>query len=635
MEQKVNRTSLRKSYDGKMNTLITAIAVAWMSFQIFIAAQFTFLAPHRVRIIHLGFALVMIFLLTPITRKANLKKLGIFDIALALTVVGVFIAAYMRHSVFLRMGGRIEMVDVYLGVVVLLLLYEGARRVVSPALLGLSLVMLAYVAFGHLMDGPLAHTGFTLTRVVRHLYSGGEGIFGFALGVTAEIIVMFVLFGAILQEVGIGDYFYDLSNAITGRQKGGPAKVSVISSALMATVTGETSANVATTGPFTIPMMKRVGYDKNFAGAVECSASAGGQILPPIMGATAFMMADTLGIPYLTIAKAAVLPAILYFTSVYFVVHFRAISLDLKGIESEKPDWLDLLKRSYLLLPLVGIIVLLVNRYTPTFSAFWGGIVVAVVISFFKKETRLSIDKLLKISTTAAKTVITLSAATAVVGIIVGSFSITGISMTLARTILSFTGGVFLLTLIVTMVMTIIIGLGLPTSAAYVLASISAAPALIMLDVDMMHAHLFVFYFGAMSAITPPVATGAFAAAALSGGNPNIIGLIAVRLAAAGFIVPFIFIYQPNLLLGPNVDFGVAALTFLATFIGIIYLCAFFEGAFFDKVSIPKRLAYLALALMLIWPDNYVSVVGLVFAIAVFAFDFSQYRKAAAAMQSP
>jgi TRAP transporter 4TM/12TM fusion protein len=383
MENKVSRTSLRKSYDGKINTLITGIAVTWMLFQIFIAAQFIFLAPHRVRIIHLGFALVMIFLLTPISRKDNLKKLSIFDIALALTVAGVFIASYLRFGVIIRLGGRIEMIDVYLGVAIILLLYEGARRVVSPALLCLSLVMLLYVFFGDRLDGPLGHTGFTITRVVRHLCSGGEGIFGFALGVTAEIIVMFVLFGSILQEVGIGDYFFDLSNAITGRQKGGPAKVVVVSSALMGTVTGETSANVATTGPFTIPMMKRVGYDKNFAGAVECSASAGGQILPPIMGATAFMMADTLGIPYLTIATAAVLPAILYFTSVYFVVHFRAISHDLKGIEDGKPDWLNLLKRSYLMLPLAGIVILLVNRYTPTFSAFWGGIVPAVIISFF------------------------------------------------------------------------------------------------------------------------------------------------------------------------------------------------------------------------------------------------------------
>jgi TRAP transporter 4TM/12TM fusion protein len=320
---------------------------------------------------------------------------------------------------------------------------------------------------------------------------------------------------------------------------------------------------------------------------------------------------------------------------VYFVVHFRAISHDLKGIEGGKPDWLDLLKRSYLMLPLAGIVILLVNRYTPTFSAFWGGIIPAVIISFFKKETRINLEKLVNIFTNAAKTVITLSAATAVVGIIVGSFSITGISMTLARTILSFTGGVFISTLIVTMIMTIIIGLGLPTSAAYVLASISAAPALIMLGIDMMHAHLFVFYFGCMSAITPPVATGAFAAAALSGGNPNIIALISVRLAVAGFIVPFIFIYQPDLLLGPNVNVGVTVFVFVVTFIGIIYLCAFFEGAFFDKVSKMKRLVYLVLGLLLIWPDNIVSAIGLALATGVFAMDFLQYRKTAISTRSP
>ena len=633
-KEKVVRTSLRKSYTGSVSLVIAAIAVAWMIFQIVIAAQFIFLSPHRIRIIHLGFAVVMIFLISPISSRSNLNKLRVWDVGLALVAVGAFSYAYMRHGVLLLMGGRFEQIDIYLGIVVILLLYEAARRVISPGLLGLSLVTLAYVFFGHLISGPLAHTGFDITRVVRHIYIGGEGIFGFALGVTAEIIVMFVVFGAILQEVGISDYFYDLANAIAGRHRGGPAKVAVLSSALMGTVSGETSANVATTGAFTIPMMKRVGYDKNFSGAVECSASAGGQILPPIMGATAFMMADTTGIPYLTIAIAAILPALLYFTSVFFVVHFRAVRLNLRGVDDLKPDWVDLLKRSYLLLPLFGIVALLLNRYTPTFSAFWGGIVTALVISFFRKDTRINFAKLVNIFKNSARTVMTLSVATAIVGVIVGSFSLTGISMTMARIIFSFSGGIFLLTLIITMFVAIILGMGLPTSAAYVLASISAAPALMMLGIDLLPAHLFVFYFGAMSAITPPVATGAFAAAALSGGNPNYIGFNAMRLSIAGFLVPFIFIYQSDILIGPGVNPVLSAFTFVVSLVGVIYLCAFFEGSFFVKAGAVKRVIYLAVAVPLIWPNTFLSAIGLAVAAVVFAVDVVAHKKNRSALRT-
>ena len=405
-------------------------------------------------------------------------------------------------------------------------------------------------------------------------------------------------------------------------------KVAVVSSSLMGMVSGETSANVATTGAFTIPLMKKTGYSANFAGAVECAASAGGQILPPVMGATAFMLADTIGIPYIKLAVAAVLPAILYYTSVFSIVHFRAVRLDLKGSgEDMKTDWAGLLKRSYLMLPLAGIVVLLCSNYTPTFSAFWGGIVVAVIISFFNKKTRVNPTRLLNISVNAAKTVMSLSAATAVVGLIVGVFSLTGVSMTMARLIFAFSGNITLLTLLFTMVVTIILGMGLPTSAAYVLASISAAPALDMAGIDILPAHLFVFYYGCMSTITPPVATGAYTAAGLSGGNPNAIGFISVRLALAGFIVPFVFIYQPDLLLGENVNLALTVFTFLVTFVGVIYLSAACEGVFFEKAGAVKRMVYLAAALALVWPDTIISAVAIVFTAGIFIIDFMQYRK--------
>lgn len=625
-EHKVSRQSLRKSLNGTPQKATLVVAVLWMLFQIVIAAQFIHVTPHKVRIVHLGFALIMIFLLTPIFRKSRTDKISLVDGLLVLVTAGVFAGMYVRYDALIKMGGRCADIDVVLGILTLLLMYEGARRVVSPGLSILSLIVLAYAFFGQYVPGILATSGYSLQRIINHLVLGGEGVYGFALGVSAETIVIFVIFGAVLQEVGISDYFYDLANAIAGNSRGGPAKVAVISSSLMGMVSGETSANVATTGAFTIPLMKRVGYDNNFAGAVECAASAGGQILPPVMGATAFMLADTLGIPYIQLAIAAVLPAILYYVSVFSTVHFRAVRLQLSSSDDVKKNWGDLLKRSYLLLPLVGIVVLLVMNYTPTFSAFWGGIVVAVVLSFIRKDTRLNKEKILRIMYNAAKTAMTLGTATAVVGIVVGTFSLTGITMTLARIIFQITGGIKILTLFMTMLVAMILGMGLPTSAAYVLASISAAPALTLVGISDLPAHLFVFYYGCMSTITPPVATGAYTAAGLSGGNPNKIGFISMRLAVAGFIVPFIFIYTPDLLLGAETHVLSMLFAFIVTALGLIYLCAAIEGAFLKPIAKYMRLIFVVLALLLIWPNVFVSTVGLVIAVVV-AFASAVHNK--------
>lgn len=628
-EQKISRQSMRKSLNGTTQKVVAAIAVLWMVLQIAIAAQVLHIVPHKVRIAHLGFALIMIFLLTPAFRRLRADRIGWLDYALVAATAAVFIGMYVRYDALIKMGGRCADIDVVLGVLTLLLMYEGARRVVSPGLSILSLIVLAYAFFGQYVPGVLATSGYSLKRIINHLVLGGEGVYGFALGVSAETIVIFVIFGSVLQEVGISDYFYDLANAIAGSSRGGPAKVAVISSSLMGMVSGETSANVATTGAFTIPLMKRVGYDNNFAGAVECAASAGGQILPPVMGATAFMLADTLGIPYIQLAVAAVLPALLYYVSVFATVHFRAVRLDLKSSDDVKKNWGDLLRRSYLLLPMVGIVVLLVMNYTPTFSAFWGGIVVALVLSFIRKYTRLNKEKILRILYNSAKTAMTLGTATAVVGIVVGTFSLTGITMTLARMIFNVTGGIKILTLFMTMLVAMILGMGLPTSAAYVLASISAAPALTLVGISDLPAHLFVFYYGCMSTITPPVATGAYTAAGLSGGNPNKIGFLSMRLAVAGFIVPFIFIYTPDLLLGSSINVPAMLFAFVVTALGLVYLCAAIEGAFLQRIARYMRVLFAAIALLLIWPNVTVSMIGLVIAVAVIVITAVHNRKKA------
>lgn len=626
-EKKVSRQSLRKTLTGPSQKVALAVGILWMLYQILIAAQIIYMVPHKVRIVHLGFALVMIFLLTPFFSRCRLDRIGIMDCLLAIFTAAVFIGMFIRYDTLIKMGGRCDDIDVILGILTMILMYEGARRVVSPGLSVLSIVILAYAFFGQYLTGILATSGYTLKRLINHLVLGGEGVFGFALGVSAETIVVFVIFGAILQEVGISDYFYDLANAIAGGSRGGPAKVAVISSSLMGMVSGETSANVATTGSFTIPLMKRVGYDENFSGAVECAASAGGQILPPVMGATAFMLADTLGIPYIKLAVAAILPALLYYVSVFSTVHFRAVRLGLSGSGEVRKDWGDLLKRSYLLLPMVGIVVLLVMNYTPTFAAFWGGIVTAVVLSMLRKETRLNLTKLVNILYSAARTAMTLGTATAVVGIVVGTFSLTGITMTIARIIFTITGGIKLFTLVMTMLVAMILGMGLPTSAAYVLASISAAPALTLVGISDMYAHLFVFYYGCMSTITPPVATGAYTAAGLSGGNPNKIGFLSMRLAVAGFIVPFIFIYTPDLLLTGDINVMSMLFSFAITGLGLLFLCAAIEGALLAPIAPCVRALFAGIALLLIWPDVLISLVGLgLAAVSIIVFAMRQKK---------
>jgi len=629
-EEKISRQNLRKTYTGVIEKIILVIGIVWMIFQILLASQIIYMAPRMVRMIHLAFCIIMVLFLSPITKRENQRKLGVINLLLILATVVVFAYSIQRIGVLTKMAGRSAQVDVVLSILLLILMFEAGRRVASPGLVILALLALAYVLFGKYFTGVLSHPGFSAKRIMTHLVLGGEGVFGFALGVSAETLVVFVIFGAVLQEVGIADYFNDLANALCGRSRGGPAKVAVVSSGLLGMVSGETSANVATTGSFTIPLMKKTGYDKDFSGAVECAASAGGQIMPPVMGATAFMLADTLNIPYARLALAAVFPATLYYISVFAVVHFRAVKLGLECNIDARSDWLDLAKRSYLLLPIIGIVLLLVMNFTPTFSAFWGGIVVAILASSFKKETRLSMGKVVNILTRAARTTMGLGVATAIVGIIVGVFSLTGITMTISKIIFDIAGGIKFVTLLMTMVVAIILGMGLPTSAAYVLTSISAAPALVtFLGLEVLPAHLFVFYFGCMSAITPPVATGAYAAAALSGGNPNRIGFTAMKIALAGFIVPFIFIYSPQLLLGLGIGTIWSTLfSFLVTGFGLLLLCAVLEKALFITLKPRDIVVLLICAIALIWPSVLISAIALPIGMLYVAYlYFIDYKK--------
>jgi TRAP transporter 4TM/12TM fusion protein len=620
----------RRSLRGKNQIVFTAICVTWATFHLVTASGVLSVGPHILRAIHLGAGLCICFLLSPAFKRWGKASPTIFDWFWVAGTIATLGYSIWRYPTLVRMGGAYDPIDIWMGVAGMIVLFEGARRVVSPGLVGLAAIAVAYAYFGQSLPDAMAHAGYGVNRLTQHLYLTGEGVFGFILGVSAEIIIVFVLFGALLEGVGVSDFFNRLANSIAGGTRGGPAKIAVISSALMGTVSGETSANVATTGVFTIPLMKKVGYPPYFAGAVECSASAGGQILPPIMGATAFVMADTLGIPYTTIAIAAFFPAVLYFCGVFFTVHFRAVKLGLLGMhKSEIPPFFSTLKDGYLLLPLAGIVVLLLRDHTPTYAAFWGGLVLAVIVSFFKKENRLTLEKLKNQAVRASTTAMALAIACALVGTIVGVASLTGVTMTIAEGVFNLAGGLLLPGLFLTMVVTIVLGMGLPTTAAYVLAAISSVPVLIRFGIPELNAHMFVFYFGAMSALTPPVCTGAYTAAGLAGADPNRTGFAAVRLALAGFIVPFLFIFDDQLLARAGADWSFVGFLspFLSSMLGLWVLAAVIEGAMFRKIGPAKRCYFLISAILMIIPESITDWLGFTLLEAMMLYDLWATRR--------
>lgn len=621
---------LRRSLIGVTAKIFTGVCLAWATFHLLIASEAISMAPHQLRAIHLAAGMTLCFLLIPGSKRFSPRtRPSAFDWLFIASTLATLGYVFFRYPELVRMGGRYDPIDIWLGVAGMALLFETARRAVSPGLVCLAALALGYAHFGQSLPDTLAHAGYSVKSLIRHLWLTGEGVFGFILGVSAEIIIIFVLFGALLEGVGVADFFNRLANSIAGRTRGGPAKIAVISSALMGMVSGETSANVATTGVFTIPLMKRVGYPAYFAGAVECAASAGGQILPPIMGATAFVMADTLGIPYATIAIAAFFPAVLYFTGVFSIVHFRAVRLGLEGMnKDETPPFFQTVKKIYLMLPLVGIVALLLCDYTPTFAAFWGGLVTAAAMSCMSKTTRLNREKLVSIAVRACRTAMSLAIACALVGIIVGTASLTGVTMTIADGIFSLTGGAFVPSLIVTMLVTIVLGMGLPTTAAYVLAAISAVPVLMRLGVPEISAHMFVFYFGAMSALTPPVCTGAYTAAGIAGANPNRTGFAAVRLALSGFLVPYLFIFDQELLMREGVRWLDFFMPFFSAAFGLWILSAVIEGALIRRLSWPRRVILGLAGTLLVIPETITNYVGVIVCVLFVSYDLAMSKRA-------
>lgn len=622
--RKYDSESNTRTLTGFMSLLVSAIAITFSFFQLY-TSVFGVLDAQLQRAIHLSFGMALIFLLYPSCNKWPRNSVHPVDAILAVAgaAMPMYVVAFY-HELVLR-SGQINQTDMIIGAIGILMVIEAARRVVGMPIIIVSITFMLYGFAGPYMPDILAHRGLDIGDMVSHLYFTTEGIFGIPLGVSSTFIFLFILFGAYLETTGLGKFFIDIANAIAGWASGGPAKVAVLSSALMGTVSGSSVANVVGTGSFTIPMMKKMGYSKEFAGAVEAAASTGGQLMPPIMGAAAFLMAEFIGVPYFDVVKAAAIPAMLYYAGVWIGVHLEAKRCGLKGIpRSELPSFSSLfVERGHLALPLAGIIYLLVAGYSPTRAAL-AAIVLAIFASFLRKSTRMKPIEIVQGLEKGAKAVLGVMIACASAGIIIGVVTKTGVGLKLAGALIDLAGGQLLPAMFFTMVTSLILGMGVPTTANYVITSTIAAPALIQMGVPVMGAHLFVFYFGIIADVTPPVALAAYAGAGISGGNPMKTGVNASKLAVAAFVIPYIFVLSPSLLM-INVTAGELGWSLATSLIGMFGLGVAMIGYWFAPVHVLLRVLFFGGGLMLIDPGFITDTIG--FGILLAGF-FVQKMKA-------
>ncbi|MCW2270913.1 Sialic acid TRAP transporter permease protein SiaT [compost metagenome] len=597
---------------GNWPKALFIVALAFTTFQIITAAFHPFSSQVQ-RAGHVGFLLMLVFLSYPALGKARPYQ----PLAWLLGLLGLGTALYQWwfEGDLIQRSGDLSQADMVIGLILIVMVFEAARRVMGSALPIICGLFLAYGLFGEYLPGDLAHRGYGLDQIVNQLSFGTEGLYGTPTYVSASYIFLFILFGAFLEQAGMIKLFTDFSMGLFGHKVGGPAKVSVVSSALMGTITGSGVANVVTTGQFTIPLMKRSGYKPAFAGGVEATASMGSQMMPPVMGAVAFIMAETINVPYIEVAKAALIPALLFFGSVFWMVHLSAKQADLQGLPKDQcPNaWAAVRERWYLLIPLFVLVYLLFSGRTPLFSgmvglaltaivilgsalilkvsstglrvAFWialgvlcagffqlgisvifAVIAALVAVCWFIKGGRDTLRVCLNALVEGARHAVPVGIACALVGVIIGIVSLTGIATTFAGYILAIGEDSLLLSLVLTMLTCLVLGMGIPTIPNYIITSSIAAPALMELGVPLIVSHMFVFYFGILADLTPPVALACFAAAPIARASGLKISLWAVRIAAAGFVVPFMAVYDSALMLQGDSVWASVYMVFKAAF---------------------------------------------------------------------
>ncbi|WP_438266184.1 TRAP transporter permease [Desulfurispora thermophila] len=619
IHESVNLEELMAKYDreadyrrpGKLVALlISVVAVAFSLFQLY-TAVFGVLDAQLQRAVHLSFAMLLVFLLYPGRRSWSRQALHWLDAVMAVLAAGAPLYIVLFYKQLVLRAGDVTVADLAIGITGILLLLEAARRVVGWPIVIVAVLFIAYAFAGPWIPGMLAHQGVDLQHLVGHLFYTTEGIFGIPLGVSATFIFLFILFGAYLEKTGLGKFFIDLANAVAGWASGGPAKVAVLSSGLMGTVSGSSVANVVGTGSFTIPMMKSLGYRPEFAGAVEAAASTGGQLMPPIMGAAAFLMAEFIGVPYIAVVKAAVIPAILYYTGIWIGVHLEAKKHGLQGIPREQLPRVGrlLAERGHLAIPLLAIVYLLVAGYTPMKAALWA-ILLTILASSLRSSTRISWRDVLDGLESGARAALGVIIACATAGIIIGVVTKTGLGLKLATALIAMAKGHLLPTLFFTMISSIVLGMGVPTTANYVITSTIAAPAIIQLGVPVLAAHLFAFYFGIVADVTPPVALAAYAGAGIARANPMRTGVNASKLAIAAFLIPYIFVLSPSLLM-IDTTWPEVLRMMLTSIIGMVGIGSAVAGYFFTRTAFGERIMFFAGGLLLVDPRWQTDVAGL------------------------
>lgn len=612
-----------RRFSGFMAKFVSALAIITAGYillyvgDVFDYVGLNLYGAHRALVYSL--ILTLVFVLVPATKKAPQERLPWYDALLAFSSALSSLYIFVNWEQVTRFYGQPTLLILALGGILLLTTLEAARRTVGSAVAILGAIFILYVLFGNYFPGFLFSRGYSYARMIGHFYTSDGALFGLALEIFSVVVATYVIFGQFIQVSGAGDFFLKLGIALVGRFRGGPAKVCVFASSLFGTVSGSAVANVVVDGPITINMMKSLGYRASFAGGVEAAASNGGQIMPPVMGAAAFLMAEILGVPYWSVAVAAFLPALLYYIALYFMLDFEAAKTGLRGLDKERiPPFFKTLKEGWFFLIPIVVLLFLIGQlgYNVAKSGLYATLVL-VAVSYLRKETRLSLSKIKSALEQGALAFADLGPAAGVIGIIMSAVSLTGLGMTLSSGLIDASGGHLWLLLVLTAIASIIMGMGASTLLVYIVLAMFVAPAIIKMGVEPLAAHLFIFYFGCMSLVTPPVALAAYAAAVIAKADYWKTGWEASRLGIVGYIAPFIFVYQPALLLQGST--GEVLLAAATAVIGTIALAGAMSGYFFGSVSWWQRIALGAGSLTLIYPGWKTDLIGLVLVIVAVA----------------
>ncbi len=624
-----------RTYRGPTNALITVFAVAASLYHLYYAYAHPFFALDH-RALHWFFMSILIFALYPLSKtRSPWHRMSVLDGVFLIASGTICIWLFLNSTPIMNRAGSYETLDVVMGCLLALIVLEASRRSTGLSVTLIAIVFILYALLGPWLPDVLSHKGYSIKRLATYLSLSTDGIFGVPVGVSANFILLFILYGTLLRKTGAGEFFTDIAFALTGWTKGGPAKAAVVSSTFFGMISGSSVANTVTTGSFTIPLMKRTGYPAHFAAGVEASASTMGQIMPPVMGAAAFIMAEFLAIPYFKVCVAAFIPATLAFFATFMQVHFRAVSLGLTGLpKSDLPSIRDTLARGWHhLFSVFALIFFLMEDYSPERAVFWAiavtiltSLVMAAVRRESMKDFGLSILDGLREGAIGS---VQVAAACAAAGIIIGSITMTGLGLKFSSFVVDASQGYLFLALPFTMIACLFLGMGVPTTAQYIIITSLVAPALVDMGVLAIAAHLFILYFGTRADITPPVALAAYAGAGIAQSDPWKTGLTAFQLGIAGFIIPFMFVYAPELLMigdWPSILLAVCTATF-----GVVCLAAAVQGCFLIKTTWYETIAFMAAALLLIKPGWMTDVAGIVIFALAFLSQTVRGKKAKAA----